>query len=224
MQSGIKGDPTFDAFVASFLPLTLNFTGQELDMRASGCALLKHIGPSFLISHSIGALFPILLSDACPELVAGNVNLEPTTIPFQSYTGNATSIVGRTPNRVWGLTNTRITYDPSVSSPDELSKVTVGEDTPALRSCILQATPARRLPNIAKVPYVAITAEASPHITYDHCVINYLEQAGVRTDWIKLGEIGIHGNGHFAHLELNNLDIAAVVDLWISKQSRTSRL
>lgn len=71
------------------------------------------------------------------------------------------------------------------------------------------------LPNIASVPYVAITGAASPHITYDHCVIAYLQQTGGSPDWIKLGDIGITGNAHFAHLELNNLEIAEVIHEWI---------
>lgn len=45
----------------------------------------------------------------------------------------------------------------------------------------------------------------------------YLEQIGGKPDWIKLGDIGIYGNGHFAHLELNNMEIAAVVHDWIQK-------
>lgn len=99
-----------------------------------------------------------------------------------------------------------------------MNLITVGTDTPGNRSCILQSgTPIRTLPNIAKIPFVAITGEASPHITYDHCVIAYLEQTGGKPDWIKLGDIGINGNGHFAHLELNNLEIAAAVDEWIQK-------
>ncbi|KAG9745114.1 alpha/beta-hydrolase, partial [Aureobasidium melanogenum] len=75
--SGLKGDPIFDAFESTFIPLTSNLTVQELSMRSSGCQLLSLIGPSFLISHSIGALHPLLLSNDCPSLVAGNVNLEP---------------------------------------------------------------------------------------------------------------------------------------------------
>jgi hypothetical protein len=63
-----------------------------------------------------------------------------------------------------------------------------------------------------------ITGEASPHITYDHCIINYLEQAGVRPEWIKLGDVGIHGNGHFSYLEKNSLEIAALVDRWMSSR------
>lgn len=74
------------------------------------------------------------------------------------------------------------------------------------------------LPNIASVPFVVLTGSASPHITYAHCVIAYMEQMGGRPDWILLGDIGIEGNGHFAHLELNNLEIAAVVHEWIQRQ------
>ena len=184
-------------------------------MRSSGCELLSLIGPSFLISHSIGALHPILLSNDCPEHVAGNINLEPATIPFQSYTGNATSSVGRTSARPWGLTNTPITYDPAAAASSDLTKVVVGEDTVGNRSCIMQTEPARQLPEIAKVPYVALTGSASPHITYDHCVINYLRQAGVAAEWIKLGDRGIYGNGHFGYLELNSVEIANVVYEWI---------
>ncbi|KAI4137091.1 MAG: hypothetical protein LQ341_005281 [Variospora aurantia] len=218
--TGRIGDPIFDAFVAQFIPLTSNLTRQELSMRASGCKLLSLIGRSYLISHSIGALHPILLSNDCPALVAGNINLEPTTIPFQSYLGNATSSAGRTPNRPWGLTNTRITYDPPAASSSELRTVDNETDTPALRSCIYQAEPARRLPEIAKVKYVALTGEASPHITYDQCVVNYLRQAGVKAEWIKLGEIGIRGNGHFGFLEENNGEIAKVVARWIKRADK----
>ena len=81
--------------------------------------------------------------------------------------------------------------------------------------CIRDSSPARQLRNIAKVPYVALTGAASPHITYDHCTMAYLNQAGVKTDWIKLGDIGIEGNGHCLCLEKNNLEIAAVVEQWI---------
>lgn len=192
-------------------------------MRSAGCALLNHIGPSFLISHSIGALHPILLSDQCPDLVVGNVNVEPGNIPFQSYVGNATSSFGRSSNRAWGLTNTLVTYDPPAASPADLQTVTVGEDTTALRSCIVQVEPARQLVNIAKVPYLALTGEASPHITYDQCVIDYLRQCGVNADWIKLADIGIRGNGHFSYLEMNNLEIAAVAEEWISQHAEAYR-
>lgn len=217
-QTGLRGDPVFDSFESNFIPLTSNLTAQELSMRKSGCALLELIGPAFLVSHSIGALHPVLLSNDCPDLVAGNINLEPATIPFESYTGNTTSSVGRTSARPWGLTNTPITYYPAISNYTELQTVTVGNDTLALRSCIMQAEPARTLPEIAKVPYVALTGSASPHITYDQCVINYLRQAGVAAEWIKMADRGIYGNGHFGYLELNSERYFEVVHEWIQSK------
>jgi hypothetical protein len=135
-------------------------------MRTDGCALLKLIGPSFTISHSIGSSYPILISDECPELIIGNVNIEPGNIPFQSYVGNSTvPAVGRTASRPWGLTNTPLNYTPAITDPSQLTTTTVGNDTAALRSCILQTEPARQLSNIAKVPYVAITGEGK-HVVY----------------------------------------------------------
>ena len=96
-------------------------------------------------------------------------------------------------------------------------------DTPARRACIYQAEPARTLPQIAKVPYVALTGDASIHITWDQCVINYLHQAGVAAEWIKLGEIGIHGNGHFSFIEKNNLEVAAVAERWIKDLEKKNK-
>ncbi|TGO22275.1 hypothetical protein BPAE_0175g00190 [Botrytis paeoniae] len=219
--TGVRGDPIFDAFESSFMPLTTNNTRQEISMRAAGCELLQLIGPSFLISHSIGAIHPIVISDECPDLVLGNVNLEPGNIPFESYTGNATSSVGRSAARPFGLTVSNLNYDPPISNYTELMTETVGEDTPESRSCIQQSSAANytihTLPNVAKVPYVAFTGEASPHITYEHCVIQYLNQVGVKTDWIKMADAGVYGNAHFGFLEKNNDEYFKIVEAWIKK-------
>lgn len=62
--------------------------------------------------------------------------------------------------------------------------------------------------------------EASPRITCDQCVVNYLRQTGVAVESIKLGEVGVHGNGHFSFLEKNTLQVAAVVEDWIKETNR----
>ena len=219
--TGRIGDPTFDAISGLSLPTTTNSQAQDTSMRHAGCALLSIIGKSFLISHSIGAAFPILLSDECPDLIAGNVNLEPTTIPFETIIGPPTSPgSGRIATRKWGLANTPLTYDPAPASPEDLKPVRVGQDTPGHRSCLQQSYPPRRLPKINRVPYVALTGEASQHATYDHCIVNYLRQAGGKPDWIKLWEIGIKGNGQFGYLEENSDQIAGVVERWMLNQER----
>jgi hypothetical protein len=53
-----------------------------------------------------------------------------------------------------------------------------------------------------------------------HCIINYLTQVGGDPEYILLEEIGIKGNGHFMHLELNNLKIADLVENWIVQQEK----
>jgi hypothetical protein len=38
-------------------------------------------------------------------------------------------------------------------------------------------------------------------------------------DEIRLGELGIHGNGHAMMLEKNNAEVAAVITDWIVKHT-----
>lgn len=217
--TGNKGDPYFTSFSRDVIPFTNNWEYGEMSMRASGCTLLELLGPSYLVSHSSGAQYPIVISNDCPQYVAGNINLEHSTQPFWSY---GTTLNSGSSFRPWGLANTPLTYDPPVSNYTELNKTWVGNDTLAHRRCYLQAEPARKLPNVTSVPYLCLTGEASVHMTYDHCVIDFLKQAGGSPDWIKLADKGITGNGHFSMLELNNLEIAAVVHEWIQDKEGIS--
>ncbi|KAJ4253927.1 hypothetical protein NW762_010325 [Fusarium torreyae] len=214
--TGVDGDPIYDQFKKSLIPLTTNFAAQETALRTAGCELLSLLGEkAFLISHSLGSKNTLLLSNDCPQYIAGSINLEAATSPFWSY---AEGLGGYTANP-WGLTSTNVTYDPPVSDPSELESESVGDETLAHRNCYLQTEPARKLPNINKVPYLLLTGEASVHVTYDHCVIEFLKQAGGKPEWIKLADIGIKGNGHFLHVEKNNLEIASLVNDWIQKRT-----
>lgn len=217
--TGNKGDPAFTAFSRQVIPFTNNWAYGETAMRATGCELLGLLGPSYLVSHSSGAQYPIVIANDCPHLVAGNINLEHSTQPFWNY---GSALNAGSDFRLWGLANTYLSYDPPVSNYTELNKTWVGNDTLARRRCYLQAEPARQLPNITSVPYLALTGEASVHATYDHCVIDFLKQAGGDPTWIKLADRNITGNGHFSMMELNNLEIAAVIDEWIQEQEASS--
>ena len=84
-----------------------------------------------------------------------------------------------------------------------------------LSECVLQASPAKQLPNLAKIPQLVVTSEASFHAVYDYCTVSYLQQAGVGVDFLDLPKYGIRGNAHFMFLEKNNLVIAAKVESWI---------
>ncbi|KAL8676450.1 MAG: hypothetical protein Q9186_007026 [Xanthomendoza sp. 1 TL-2023] len=207
--TGQQGDPTFDQFFASQEPVPANNTLEEVYMRKSMCQLLEKIGKSYLIGHSYGGSFLLTTADQCPELVQGLFGVEPAANPFD---------VGRRP---YGVTATPLVYDPAVKAPSDLIQQRVGESTPGNTSCILQAAPAKKLVNISKVPMKFFTAEASIHITYDHCLAAYLWQAGVQLEWTLLADLNIKGNGHFAFLERNNIEIAKrVVEPWLKAQDR----
>jgi len=107
--------------------------------------------------------------------------------------------------------------------PVELVIESIGNETLTHRNCYQQVAPARQLPKLSSVPYLGITSEGSTHITFAHCIINYLEQVGGHPEFIKLPDIGIKGNGHFMHLELNNLEIAGLVLKWIKKVGRNAK-
>ena len=91
-------------------------------------------------------------------------------------------------------------------------------DAPDLVRGWLQAEPARRLPNLAKIPTLILVAEASYHAAYDHCTAAYLTQAGVPITFLRLEDVGIRGNGHMMMLEKNSDRIAGVIQDWLKRR------
>jgi hypothetical protein len=90
-------------------------------------------------------------------------------------------------------------------------------DAPDLAKCWLQKAPARQLPNLQKMPISIVSGEASFYAAYGHCLVKYLEQAGVHPTFFNLGAMGIHGNGHMMMLEKNSDQIADVMEKWVRK-------
>ena len=91
-------------------------------------------------------------------------------------------------------------------------------DAPDLARCWRQKEPARQLPNLKNIPILLLHAEASFAMPTAHCNAAYLKQAGVDNDFVRLADLGIHGNGHFMMLEKNNLQIAEVIADWLRKR------
>src|SRR5436309_58310 len=120
--------------------------------------------------------------------------------------------------KAYGLGEVPITYDPPFGANGKLEFVRQDKaDGPDLARCWLQKEPARKLPNIAKVPMLIVASEASYHAGYDHCTSAYLNQAGVKHSFVRLGERGIHGNGHMMMLEKNNQAIARLMADWVER-------
>ncbi|KAF4634792.1 hypothetical protein G7Y89_g3314 [Cudoniella acicularis] len=210
--SGLMGDPIFDEYYASNVEFQSNTVVQETKMQAAGAALLKKIGPAVLVSHSQGGLMPWLIGDVVPNLVKAIISIEPTGPPFIEAVFSSTSA------RPWGLTNIPLTYSPSpTNATAPLETQIVANNAPGLASCIIQASPARQLVNLKNIPVLLETSEASYHAVYDGCTFQFLEQAGVPVEWLKLADIGIHGNGHLHFAEKNSHEIAEVLEAWIRK-------
>lgn len=181
-------------------------------MQAAGSALLKKIGPAVLISHSQGGLIPWAIADVVPDLVKAIVSIEPTGPPFE----DAVTSTGKT--RPYGITNIPITYSPAPENTTAPLETQVVRNTePGLDHCIIQASPARQLVNLKNIPVLVESSESSYHVVYDGCTVQFLKQAGVSAEWLKLGDIGIHGNGHLHFMEKNSDEIAAVLEKWIKK-------
>jgi pimeloyl-ACP methyl ester carboxylesterase len=208
--TGYRGDPAFDQFYASQVAfLTSEAETQALVQRA-GATLLDRIGPAVLLTHSQGGAFGWLLADARPNHVEAIVAVEPSGPPMHK-------------ERVWGPTAIKLNYDPPAENPSDLTVVKQSEpDARGLEPCWRQREPARKLANLSKVPVLIVISEASYHAAYDHCTVNFLNQAGVSTKLLRLDEIGITGNGHMLMLEENNLEIAEQIVSWILKTVKSN--
>ncbi|KAL4753549.1 hypothetical protein BDW72DRAFT_190997 [Aspergillus terricola var. indicus] len=210
--TGERGDPIFDAYYASNVQSISDSDAQEVTMKAAGEALLDLIGPVILITHSQGGLYGWSWADSRPELIKGLIQIEPKGPPFKEV------IFSNSFSRPYGLTSIPLTYEPAPTNESApLSMKTVSSDKPGeLLDCIIQAEPARQLTNLANVPILIDTGEASYHATYDYCFIKFLKQAGVsNVQHLELGKRGIHGNAHLQFLEKNSDVIAGVLHEWI---------
>lgn len=122
------------------------------------------------------------------------------------------------PPTPYGVTILPVAYDPPLpgGQAESLERQQIPPVDDEHIPCILQAEPPRRLVNLAQVPVLQIVGEASFQAPYPYCVARYLEQAGVRVDFVALENVGIHGTGHFTFMEKNSIEIAERVVLpWL---------
>ena len=148
-----------------------------------------------------------------PHLVKALIQLDPSGPPF-----TIPPQFGTPPAFIFGLTDLPIGYSPS-PGPKAENLETVIE--PAIDAdhwdCIMQKEPAKKVTNLAGIPELVVTGEASFHQPYEYCTVKYLRQVGVDVEFADLGKEGIHGNGHMLFLEKNNIEIAERVYQWLEK-------
>jgi pimeloyl-ACP methyl ester carboxylesterase len=203
----VDGDPTFEQFLSSQTAAIGNVPQYFLTADAL-VALLEKIGPAILIPHSQPGWSSWAVADRRPSLVKGLIQIEP------GPTAHATQPFGLI-DVPWGLAFGPIAYSPPVTDPSQLIFEDVPVTDPYVSTCRLQKEPARQLPNMAKVPILLLSSPSGYNTLWDRCTHEYLKQAGVGHTWLKLQDIGIHGNGHFMFIEKNSDEVAGVVLDWI---------
>jgi pimeloyl-ACP methyl ester carboxylesterase len=208
---GRRGNPVFDQFFASQVGYVESNAETQRRVKEAGALLLDRIGPAILLTHSQAGPFGWLLADARPHLVKAIVAIEPNGPPIES-----SPVTGSRKQLAWGVCDIPISYAPAIAGADELGlEKQAAPDAPGLIACWQQKAPAHRLVNLQGLPILILVGEASYHAQYDHGTSNWLRQAGVDHDFVRLEDVGIRGNGHMMMLEKNNLEVAALVADWM---------
>lgn len=206
--TGTLGDPALDQFMAALDQFQFTPATAQAAARDAGIQLLDRIGPSVILTHSSGAPFGWLVADARPQLVRGIIAIEPIGPPFAELRGG-----GRLD---WGITAVPMAFEPPAASAADLATEIRKAPQPGFVDCLVQAEPARKLPNLRSIPIVVVTAEASHTAPWQHGVVDFLNQAGAQAGHLRLEEAGIHGNGHMMMLEKNSDAIAGALIRWLN--------
>jgi pimeloyl-ACP methyl ester carboxylesterase len=177
---------------------------QHLAWRQAGADLLDKIGPSIIMTHSAGGPFGLLVAEARPNLVKATVIIEGAGSGF----GGA--------NR-WGMSSIPVTYEPPVSDPADIRTQWVANPEPGVAGYFLQAEPVRRLPNLRNTKVVFVTADSSFASPGNPGGVAFLKQAGVQAEELRLGGIGIKGNGHMMMVEKNSRQVLQPIIDWMTK-------
>ena len=214
-KKGTMGDPVFDNFIKG----QMQFVSAQAELAVpAGVALLDQIGsPVILITHSQGGGIGFNVADQRPKLVAGMVAIEPggpqigvvdtATVKYTGKIGNA-----------WGITNMPMHYDPPVNSPDDLKTyLEEKSERPDEVPCYLQKEPVHKLVSLANLRILSISAEGTYHRVFDVCIPKWLNQAGVKDEFVRLEDVGIHGNMHEMFLDRNSDVVIKFIDDWIRK-------
>jgi len=219
--SGEVDDPAAQQVAQSQLPAIADFAAQQVLVRDDLLALLDRVGPAILLVHSQAGAFGWPVADARPDLVKAILAIEPNGPPFHGLKFIGAPQFFEEEKSIalpYGITSVALTYAPPVKDASELAiERQETADGPDLVKCWMQREPARALPRLQTMPILVLTSEASYHAPYDHCTVKYLRQAGLKPSFIRLAELGIHGNSHVMMLEKNNKDIAGVIVRWLDQ-------
>ena len=199
-------------FVANLGPAMGTSAALHESWQEKGSILLDEIGAAIIITHGDSAAFAWLLADARPELVKSIIAIEPKGEPFAGP--NASSrVVSNT--AAWGLTAAPMTFEPAVTDPADIGRTQ--RSSANGRISMQQTMPARRLVNLVNIPIAVLSAGASQEIDTHTAIATFLSDAGCRVDHLRLGDMGLTGNGPYMMLEQNNEQVLQVATAWLDE-------
>jgi len=215
--SGVPGQYAYDQFFASQVA-NMPDGDQALALTTAAVTdLIKKIGPSVIVTHSMTGPTSWFIPQANPGKIKAVLAVEPS--------GNSSRNGNTTPGKTCGLTNDCLNYSPPISGPADLGITQTpppaggvqGQPASDLYDCWLQSTPVHQPTGLNGIPIAIQTGQASYHAGYDYCTSVFLTQAGVNNTYVYLPTVGIKGNGHMMMLEMNNFEIAKFDERWLSK-------
>ena len=65
--------------------------------------------------------------------------------------------------------------------------------------------------------YLFLRPRSADHRVFDACIPKWLNQAGAKDDFVRLEDVGIHGNAHEMFLDRNSDEIIKFIDGWLRK-------
>jgi pimeloyl-ACP methyl ester carboxylesterase len=213
--TGRIGDKIFDDFNKTQVQF---MGGQDAPTVSANIALLDMIGtPVILLTHSQGGAFGWPVAQARPDLVRAIITVEPAAPPIRGVDTTNVAVLDRG-GLQYGISNYPIAYEPAIADPGELDVILQEmAEGPDLVPCYQQVEPARQLANLGEIPVLFLNGEGSYHRIFDHCLANWLNQAGVETEYVRLEDVGITGNGHMMMLEKNSKEIADFMLSWLEE-------
>jgi pimeloyl-ACP methyl ester carboxylesterase len=213
------GDRTFDNYYAGGIGSMQNREMQTQMNIDALAALLDRVGPSIVLVHSQSGAYGWPLVQARPDRVKALIALEPSGPPVYgvNFHGAPEWFSDAGAPKPWGLTITPLEYEPAISAPNDLrfAQEEVA-DSPEHVRCWLQGEPARRLTGFENSPILIVESESSFYAPYNHCTAKYLEQAGVRSTYVRMQDEGYPGGGHMFMVELDSEAVAQTMQDWLS--------
>lgn len=189
-----EDNAAMDELIAGYGPLPRDLAfSQTLDADRMA-TLLDRIGPAILLTHSASGPDGWLIADRRSGLVKAIVSVEPMGPPFADI-----------PNfglMAWGATAAPMRFEPPVTSAEAVRNAEPG---------------ALKLPSLAELPILIVTAEASAFAAASPPTASFLNAAGASATLLHLPDHGVYGNGHGLIYEKNSDEALVPVLQWLEE-------